>query len=71
MDIRTIIGVALFGLGLWLSHSTKKYEFHNRTDGGVVRFKSYSASRLHSAKARLGRPLLLVGVLLILMSFAS
>ncbi|MDR3764871.1 MAG: hypothetical protein P4M01_12330 [Acidobacteriota bacterium] len=32
-----------------------KYEFDHRTDGGVVKFNSYGASRLHGIKAGLLR----------------
>lgn len=57
----TVLAIVLCVLFIWLSvktlkaasaleHEIKKYEFENRTSGGVVEFKSYEASLEHNGK---------------------
>jgi hypothetical protein len=45
-----IAGIALFNKGRKLVHEVKRYEFENRTDGGVVKFQDYDASVEHRKK---------------------
>ncbi len=59
-----VIGVLLLGLAMFLgalfwNHRLRRYEFENRTVGGVVQFKSYGASLAHRFQRSL---LVLVGV---------
>lgn len=80
--MNVIFGVFLVSLSLLVAgglllarfirthHQIKRYEFENRTDGGVVQFESYEASRRHEKKhslnvaiGRLGMLLILFGVL--------
>lgn len=45
-----IIGVALFIYSYFEKRALEKYEFENRTDGGVVQFPTFEASRNHKAR---------------------
>ncbi|WP_439471953.1 hypothetical protein [Brevundimonas sp.] len=45
-----IAGVLLFSKGRKLLHDAKRYEFENRTGGGVVQFENYDASVQHTKK---------------------
>lgn len=72
-----LILIAVFGLGVWILSAgyrrlreVSKYEFENRTDGGVVQFSDHAASIRHAQKAyiglmlrNIGVPIVVVGVL--------
>lgn len=62
------LGVLLFAFTLWFQYKLDRYEFENRSVGGVVGFKSYWASVWHQEKRRIARgfgvgllPILLMG----------
>lgn len=73
-----IIGCVLIPLGIWTAWSATQrkkkyeaYEFENRTDGGVVQFQTYEASKKHKLNKdwcdffiKLGVWLVVIGVLL-------
>ena len=51
------IGIGVIVIAIWMLrraskafHVVEKYEFENRTDGGVVQFTSYEASLAHQAR---------------------
>jgi hypothetical protein len=54
-------GVLMLIFGGKMLARADRYEFENRTDGGVVRFESYEASNTHEAKKSLGKLLCVVG----------
>jgi hypothetical protein len=41
------LGIYLIILGIQARKKIDRYEFENRTDGGVVKFPDYEASRKH------------------------
>ena len=52
-----LIGIAVIAFGFFvfvkggfITQEIRKYEFENRTDGGVVKFKDYDASVAHNRK---------------------
>ncbi len=52
-----LIGVAIVALGFFvivkggfITQEIRKYEFENRTDGGVVKFENYEANVAHNRK---------------------
>ena len=52
-----LIGVAIVAFGFFvivkggfITQEIRKYEFENRTDGGVVKFDNYEASVAHNRK---------------------
>ncbi|WP_152979596.1 hypothetical protein [Stenotrophomonas daejeonensis] len=47
-----------------MGHAISKYEFDNRTDGGVVQFESYEAAQQHKLKRQGGGCLLSAGMML-------
>lgn len=60
-----VIGVLLLGLitflgAIFWKHRLDRYEFGNRTEGGVVQFSGYGASLFHGFQRRLS---VLVGVI--------
>jgi hypothetical protein len=48
-----------------MGHAISKYEFDNRTDGGVVQFESYEAAQQHKLKRQGGGCLLSAGMMLL------
>jgi len=48
-----VLGVLIMWRAARALRRLKKYEFENRSDGGVVGFNSYDASRKHSRKKML------------------
>ena len=63
-----IISCVLIGLGTWLVWSgsknlrmLEKYEFENRTEGGVVQFNDFEASERHENKKKWYRSLMNIG----------
>jgi hypothetical protein len=55
-----LLGFAVFcgligGLGLFLRTKYDKFEFENRTDGGVVAHESYGKARMHGLKKLIAR----------------
>ena len=52
-------------LGVFLVFKAQKYEFNNRTSGGVVEHSSFMAMRFHGFKKALGFILMFGGVIVI------
>jgi len=50
LGLLTYIGIKLFIKMINKGHKLAKYEFENRTSGGVVEFDTYEDSRNHEAK---------------------
>lgn len=48
-----LVGLLLFVTAIIWKHRLEKYEFENRTDGGVVEFASYGSSLRHSLKRKI------------------
>lgn len=48
--IMLIGGFIVLLLGMKWQRNLKKYEFENRTDGGVIKFSSFDASQAHKYK---------------------
>lgn len=63
-----ILGAGITFAGYKIIDNRKKYEFKNRTDGGVVRFKNWQATKTHSIIIKLGK---LVGVIGVFTFFAG
>ena len=61
-----IVGGLLLTRGFKTHHEVNRYEFENRSGGGVVQFKSYEDSLRHEAKANRSKMSLQVGFLLVL-----
>ena len=58
-----ILGVGLTYAGYKIIDNRKKYEFTNRTDGGVVKFKNWQATKTHTIIIKLGKLVGVIGVL--------
>jgi len=41
------IGFVILVKGMRINQAVQRYEFENRTDGGVVKFKDFDSSREH------------------------
>lgn len=55
------VGLGFIIWGIWIRWSAQKYEFNNITDGGVVRFESFWATKRHALKKILSRLFLFIG----------
>lgn len=58
-------GVFLFYLGYRLKSRLDRYEFENRTDGGVVQFESFGASQAHARNQRGAQMIMVAGALVL------
>jgi hypothetical protein len=56
-----IVCVLCFVQGYKLLHAAKKYEFDNRSGGGVVEFKEFGDSMKHNSRKMLAGLLIMVG----------
>ncbi|MGB3393703.1 MAG: hypothetical protein WA956_02555 [Stenotrophomonas sp.] len=52
--------------GIRMMLAIRKYEFENRTDGGVVRFKDFEATHAHRRKETMARLIQWVAVVIAL-----
>lgn len=62
-------GVFLVIKHLKMNKEIKKYEFENRTSGGVVQFKTYEDSVRHKRKEDYGTACLIIGFPMTFFSF--
>ena len=49
------LGIFLFSKGRKINLECEKYEFENRTNGGVIQFKDFKESKRHEAKKQSAR----------------
>ena len=49
------MAVPFYMKGIRMMLAIRKYEFENRTDGGVVRFKDFEATHVHRRKETMAR----------------
>lgn len=71
-----LVGLVLMGFFGWVmflggkgTHALKKYEFENRTSGGVVQFPTYEDSLKHNRKKGRAGLLVFVGALGAILGF--
>ena len=65
LGITCIIGgIAIVGFRYYLSYRLRKYEFENRTDGGVIQFKSFRAATGHGLSKRFVNLVSVLGALI-------
>lgn len=58
-----LLGLLITFAGYKIIDNRKKFEFNNRTDGGVVQFKNWQATKTHSLLIGLGRITGVIGVI--------
>jgi len=63
-----IIGIAAIVKAFSMKRALDKYEFENRTDGGVIKFPDYEAKKKHDRNHGIAKLLFMVGLILICMS---
>lgn len=51
--------------GMWIRWSAQKYEFDNTTDGGVVGFESFWATKRHKIKKLFSGLFLFIGFIVL------
>lgn len=59
-----ILGAGTTYTGYKIIDNRRKYEFKNRTDGGVVKFKDWQATKKHHAIMKSGKAIGSIGVLI-------
>lgn len=57
------LGAVITYAGYKIIDNRKKYEFKNRTDGGVVKYKNWQATKTHSFLIGLGKIVGVIGVI--------
>lgn len=62
------LGLIVLIIAIFWNISLSKYEFKNRTDGGVIEFPSYGASQWHYIKRKICDLLILASSLAIVFS---
>ncbi len=58
------IGIVIIYMGYKILDNRKKYEFENRTSGGVVEFKNWKATKRHALLKGVGKLIGVIGVLI-------
>lgn len=58
------MAVPFYVKGIRMMLAVRKYEFENRTDGGVVRFKDFEATHAHHRKEMAARFIQMVAVVI-------
>ena len=64
-----ISGIVILIVGFIIRIKKSKYDFDNRTDGGVIKHKSYGSSITHTLGKAISTLMMIGGVILILYSF--
>lgn len=57
-----VAGIAISIWGYKVRDKIERYNFENRTDGGVVQYKNYSDTKKHGALGCLGKFLGIIGL---------
>jgi len=64
--LTTAIGAIILYIGYKVFDDRKKYEFENRTNGGVVKFKDWKATKKHGLTKGIGNLLITIGLILVI-----